>query len=188
MLLAKSIVHNESLVLDPATLRRLWDSHSDRLLLIARSVGSDAAEDAVQDAYVALATQQQVPRDPLAWLVKVTRNQILQSHRGSRRRVAREQSVVIDNWFGSSESMIDDKLDGEAVTSALQRMPSPTREIIVMHLWGEITFESIADVVGVSRASTHRSYKNGIQELREQFTETANRPTVFASESNENSK
>ena len=140
------------------------------------------------DAYVALATQQKLPQEPLAWLVKVTRNQILQSHRGSRRRTAREQSVVIDNWFGSSQSMIDDKLDGEAVTMALQRMPSPAREIIVMHLWGEMTFESIADIVGTSHASVHRSYQNGIQELRAQFNTTVARSADFASASKENSK
>ncbi len=167
-------------MLDPATLRRLWQVHSERLLLIARSVDAEAAADAVQDAFVALAMQPSVPRDPLAWLVTVTRNRILQADRGTRRRIARENHVMIASWFDSSQAMIDDRLDGEAVTTALRQMPSPTREVIVMHLWGEMTFASIAEVVGLSRASTHRCYRNGIQTLRARFGDGDDQCTVLS--------
>ena len=172
-------------MLHPAALHQLWIAHADRLLLIARSIDAEGAPDAVQDAFVALAKQPTVPNAPLAWLVKVTRNQLLQSHRGSRRRTEREQYSVVANWFESSVSMIDDRLDGQAVTSALQGMTSPTREIIVMHLWGDMTFESIADVVGISRASTHRRYKNGIEQLRSRFDDPHGPPTFATSETTE---
>ena len=52
-------------MLDPETLTAVWDQHADRLLLVARSTGGPA-EDAVQEAFVALATQTQLPDDPMA--------------------------------------------------------------------------------------------------------------------------
>ena len=66
-------------------------------------------------------------------------------------------------------TLADIKIDGEIVAEALRQMPSPQREIIVMHLWGEMTFESIAGVVGGSRASAHRTFQRGIEDLKQRF-------------------
>ena len=143
-------------MIDPNTLSEIWDAHADRLLLIARSIGGPA-EDAVQEAFVALATQRVLPQDPMAWLVRVTRNRLLQWHRGNRRRRNRETSVCALPWFECEVISIERKLDARDVTAALLALSSPEREVIVMHLWGEMTFESIAEVIGSSRASAHRA-------------------------------
>lgn len=79
-------------MIEATTLAELWDDHSDRLLLIARSIGGPA-EDAVQEAFVALASQAIMPTDPMAWLVRVTRNRLLQWHRSGKRRRTRETAV-----------------------------------------------------------------------------------------------
>ena len=89
------------ILIDPADLRELWHHHADRLLLIARSMG-DGAEDAVQEAFVALARQPAPPQDPLAWLVRVARNAILQYRRAGGRRRQRE-SVASQRWFAATD-------------------------------------------------------------------------------------
>ena len=155
-------------MIDAATLRELWDQHADRLLLIARACG-EPAEDAVQEAFIALSTQAQVPDDPLAWLATVARNRLRGWRRSWLRRRRRENLVGHRAWFAGDTVDIDKQMDGNAVAAAIQQMPSPQREIIVMHLWGEMTFESIAAVVGGSRASAHRSYQKGIGQLKHRF-------------------
>ncbi|MCG8653389.1 MAG: sigma-70 family RNA polymerase sigma factor, partial [Pirellulales bacterium] len=128
-------------VIDATVLAELWQEYSDRLLLIARSVGGPA-EDAVQEAFVALAMQSRLPDDPLAWLVRVTRNRLLQWQRSRRRRQLRESCRAGQPWFDGQLISADEKLDAAEVTRALQELPSPQREIMVMHLWGEMSFEA----------------------------------------------
>lgn len=155
-------------MIDPAQLTEMWDQHADRLLLIARSTG-DSAEDAVQEAFVALARQSEMPRDPLAWLVRVARNHQFQIRRGERRRRDRETRVGRYGWFDREVNVVDSRIDARRVTEALMRMPSPTREIIVMRLWGEMTFDAIAEVVEQSRATVHREFHSGLETLKRQF-------------------
>ena len=155
-------------MIEATTLADLWEEHSDRLLLIARSIGGPA-EDAVQEAFVALASQALLPGDPMAWLVRVTRNRLLQWHRSNKRRRARETAVGSKPWFDCQSMSSQQRMDAAEVTAALQALPSPDREIIVMHLWGEMSFESIAAVVGGSRAKTHRAYGRGLQTLQQKF-------------------
>lgn len=164
-------------MIDATSLAEIWDAHADRLLLIARSIGGPA-EDAVQEAFISLATQAQLPDDPLAWLVRVTRNRLLQWQRGSRRRRARESVVSVVEWFDCDLLRVDRQLDAREVTAALQRLPSPDREVIVMHLWGEMSFESIAEVIGGSRASANRAFHRGLERLKSEFQGESKRDSM----------
>ena len=165
-------------MIDPSQLSEFWDQYASRLLLIARSFGDDAATDAVQEAFVSLATQHKCPDDPLSWLVRVTRNHLLQRIRRNTRRRNIESKQQDVSWFEEDDiwiARLQNSLDGQAVTSALLRLSSPEREIIVMHLWGEMTFADIAGIVELSRATTHRAYERGLVQLREQFQTTQDR-------------
>lgn len=132
----------------------------------------EPAEDAVQEAFIALAAQSVMPDDPMAWMVIVMRNQFRQWHRGKGRRRDRESIVAPPNWFGPT-SDVETKLDGEVITEALQQCDSPDREIVVMHLWGEMSFDSIAKVVGTSRATAHRIFQHQMNELKQRFNPAA---------------
>lgn len=154
-------------MVDPATLARLWESHSGRLLLVARAIG-EPAEDAVQEAFMKLAVEAELPQDPLAWLVRVTRNQLLQWHRSRKRRHRRERSVGAErNWFDGEAERVERRLDGAVVSCWLRELPAAEREVIVMHLWGEMTFRQIAEATGGSHAAAHRLYAAGLQMLKE---------------------
>ena len=155
-------------MIEATTLAEVWDEHIDRLLLIARSMG-DPAEDAVQEAFVSLAKQDHLPDDPLAWLARVARNHLMQWTRSRRRRQRRETSVVKSNWFEVDIRRIQQQIDGVEVTRALLRLASPQREVIVMHLWGEMTFEAIGRVIDLPRASAHRAYQDGLRELKSKY-------------------
>ncbi|MCS7466636.1 sigma-70 family RNA polymerase sigma factor [Stieleria sp. ICT_E10.1] len=152
----------------PNELAETWNRWSSRLLLIARAIG-EPAEDAVQEAFLQLARQSPAPDDPFAWLVTVTRNQILQWRRSGERRRRREQTTQGRVWFDDAHRQIETQLDAERVTDALVTLESQTRQVIVMHLWGEMSFDKIADVMGCSRSTAHRVFQSGIRTMRQQF-------------------
>ncbi|MGN6137054.1 MAG: RNA polymerase sigma factor [Aureliella sp.] len=154
-------------MVSPDELSRLWHAHAARLLLIARAIG-EPAEDAVQEAFVRLAQQQVAPHEPLAWMVRVVRNQLIQWHRSGVRRDRRDQSVAADrSWFDAIDPA--DRLDADELTLELKRLPDQQREIVVLHLWGELSFEQIAETVQLSRATAHRRYVEAIHALRSRF-------------------
>lgn len=154
-------------MIDATTLAELWDDCADRLLLIARSIG-EPADDAVQEAFVALACQRNLPDDPMAWLVRVTRNRLLQWQRSQQRRRRRETLACQSNWFDGESTQIEQQIDARQLTATLMQLTSPQREIIVMHLWGGMSFETIGQILELSRASTHRSFHRGLDTLKRQ--------------------
>ena len=147
-------------------LSKAWEDHADRLLLIARSFGK-SGEDAVQEAFVALSQQSKLPDEPLAWLIKVARNQVMQWNRSEQRRTKRHLVRAAETaWF---EKTNHEHVDVMEVGEALKNLPLELREVITMHLWGHLTFEQIAEVVGSSRSTVHRRYSDAIHILRERF-------------------
>ena len=117
---------------------------------------------------MALSRQPKRPDEPLAWLVKVARNKVLQWNRSDQRRRQRHTARAIETaWFENAEHESIDALD---VGEALKKLPTELSEVVTMHLWGQLTFEQIADVVGSSRSTVHRRYADAIQILRERFS------------------
>ena len=115
---------------------------------------------------MALAAQTDVPEQPLAWMVRVARNSLRRQHRSDVRRRKRERTAA-QVWFTDRSSGDPDQaIDAAAAaTLALRAIPSPAREIIVMHLWGEMTFGEIASVTEYSKAAVHRHYHDGLRQL-----------------------
>ncbi len=158
---------------NPTRLCEIWDAHHARLLLIARSFGGSVVaptvEDAVQDAFIELAKQSTEPHDVLGWLVRVTRNRILDHIRRESRRQRREIAHGEQRWFTDPDSA--PTFDAEQLSRALEKLPELPRQIITMHLWGEMTFEAIADLLEISSSSAHRHYHQALHVLGTQLQE-----------------
>lgn len=152
-------------MLDFDEIARIWEVHADRLLLILRAHGQ-VAEDAVQEAFLTLARQEQLPEAPLAWLVTVARNYALQELRSEQRRAYRQHAHQrATAWFAQDCS--HRFLEAQEAVAALQQLAPQDAEIVMLHVWGQMTFAQIAVVVGTSRATVHRRYVAALQLLRE---------------------
>ncbi len=148
----------------PEELSRIWEQYASRLVLVARAIG-EPAEDAVQEAFLRLAEQSVLPQEPMAWLVRVVRNQLLQWQRSSVRRRHRDQRVAQSRvWFQTQSP--SEQLEADELTQALTVLPDIQRQIVVLHLWGELSFEEIASIVGLPRSTAHRRYLEAIDGLR----------------------
>jgi RNA polymerase sigma-70 factor (ECF subfamily) len=160
--------------MDAHLLARLIDERAAALVLFARQWCA-APEDVVQEAFVKLASLRSPPERPVAWLHRVVRNGALSAARAERRRRRHESAAARSPaWFAPEGA----DLDGEAVTRALQGLPGEEREVVVAHLWGGLTFEEIAEVIGSSPSTAHRRYAAALASLRERLHVPCPRPPI----------
>ena len=165
--------------LEPTVLGQLYRQHAPALRLYARQWAGSAEDDLVQDAFVSLAQQSPPPERILPWLYRVVRNGALSSQRAAGRRRQRERRAgTPEAWF----SPVDDQLDAAEATRLFAELEVELREVIVAKLWGGLTFEDIAQLVGCSLATAQRRYQTGLARLRErletQWTPTSTAPAT----------
>ena len=53
-----------------------------------------------------------------------------------------------------------------AATDALLRLEAVERELIVMRIWGNLTYEEIGGAVNISTATAYRQYERALTKLR----------------------
>jgi RNA polymerase sigma-70 factor (ECF subfamily) len=150
----------------PDDFVRLMDSYGPPLLLYARQ-WCDAPEDVVQEAFLKLVSLRQPPNKVVPWLYRVVRNAALDARKAALRRQRRESVAARSlHWFVEPEM---DGLDAAAAVEALQQLPAEEREVIVARLWGDLSFEEIAELAGCSASTAFRRYSAGLDALRKEL-------------------
>jgi RNA polymerase sigma-70 factor (ECF subfamily) len=154
-------------LLDPELVGRLAQAHAPALELFARQ-RCDAPQDIVQEAFLKLFRQPELPQKVLPWLFRVVRNEAIAAARKRRRRQKHEtaRAGATTGWFRPAD---EGPLDANEAAAALATLPIEEREIIVAHVWGGLTFEQIAELTDVSSSTAHRHYTTGILKLRERL-------------------
>jgi len=139
--------------------------YASSLALYARQ-WTTAPDDLVQTAFLKLVRLPKPPDHPGAWLYATVRNAAIDAQRRERRRQKYEarRAERTPLWFEPSE--LRDGLDAEEATHALAQLTDDVREIVVAHLWGGLTFEQIAAMLGSSASTVYRRYAGGLQQLR----------------------
>ena len=69
-------------------------------------------------------------------------------------------------WFDDDAI---DGLDQASAVAALASLPAEQREVIVARLWGGMSLQKVAAIVGCSVSSAHRRLEAGIAALRERL-------------------
>ena len=151
----------------PELLGRLLDQHGAALELYARQL-CDCPEDCVQEAMVELVRQGQMPEEVVPWLYRVVRNKAISAARSARRRWQRESEAARRKrpWFVPSPA---DAVDAESAAGALESLPRKQREVVVAHVWGNLTFKEIGRLTGTSDSTAHRRYEAALTALREKM-------------------
>lgn len=161
-----------------------WDEwlrgHVSQLLLFARqqSRSPEDAEDILQDALIRLARKEAAGEfvgGQEAWLPYVfasIRRLAVDYGRKADRRQKREdeacsaeppEDACADPWFSSSAA--DEELK-QFMEMQLKKLPSKFSEVIVLKIWGEQTFQQIAETLEISQNTAASRYRYGIDMLR----------------------
>lgn len=159
----------------PSSWKDWFDAYGPKLLLCARQWTRSLAdaEDVVQEAFVRYwRHQRDLPGDPQALLITSVRRAALDLARRDSRRTAREEKA--DGGLEEREAIFD-PLPGDGderrleVEAALARLPAEQREVLVLKLWQELTFEQIGEVVGISPNTAASRYRYGLTALRKEL-------------------
>ena len=125
------------------------------------------AEDVVQGAFVKLATQSPPPTDIAAWLFQVTRLLAINEVKAAERRRQREKAahdLQVPHVASSSQKAGENTPD--LIASLMTRLAPCEREIVVAKIWGELTFDRIAELVELPKSRVWRIYQSAIVKLR----------------------
>ena len=143
-------------------IQALYQQHGPGLVLYACSLlgQKHAAEDVLQQVFMKLLEQNSLPEDPKPYLYRAVRNAALNLMRNENKNV---ELGDVELWFE------DRGLDaGTQMTleSALMQVPAEQRQVLVMHVWGGLTFEEIGGVLAVSANTAASRYRYALQKLR----------------------
>ncbi len=143
-------------------IRRLYQQHGSALLGYARAVLNDhpEAEDVLHEVFLKLVRDKISPNDPAPYLFRAVRNACLNFRRHDSRNVAITDQ---DSWFETTDENRDLV---RSLQIAIQDVPEDQREIIIMHVWGEMTFDQIARVLDISPNTAASRYRYGLTKLR----------------------
>jgi len=152
------------------TIQELFDSLSSALVLYARQ-WCHTPEDAVQEAFVDLAQCTPEPISPKAWLYTTTRRKAQNIARSeTRHRYHLDQLSKLECGKRNNEYWMEGKtrngIDASEVMAGLESLNSEQREMVIAKVWGELTFEELAELMNCSPASAYRRYVSALSELR----------------------
>ncbi len=141
----------------------LYQGKASELVLYGRALGLShgEAEDVLQETFMALVQRAEPPANPEHYCVRSFRNRALNYRRSLWRRLTREWESL--RWFERPAS--ETEREREAM-QALAGLPQEQREVIVLKIWHEYTFEEIGELLEVSPNTAAGRYRYGLQKLR----------------------
>src|SRR5262249_46698181 len=164
---------------DASDAWKVWlEDHGGALVLLARQwvVNRADAEDIVQEAFVRFWRSRHRASDPVAYLYTCVNRYALEWRRGRQRRTRREaaaaRSKVLegDRLFAGPLEQAERRA---AIEGALNQLPEAQREVLVMKIWGGLSFPQIAEALRVSANTAASRYRYALARLREQLGEEA---------------
>jgi RNA polymerase sigma-70 factor (ECF subfamily) len=144
--------------------RALYERHGRALLAYACALLRDpsAAEDVLHQVFLnVLRGKASIDGEPVRYLFRAIRNTALNHIRGQSREVELAGAGV---WLESPDGSTETSL---ALQSALQTLPAEQREVVVLKIWGQLTFDEAAAVIGVSPNTAASRYRYGLEKLKQ---------------------
>lgn len=160
---------------ETAPWKQWFTEHGPKLLLCARQWTRTLAdaEDVVQEAFVRYwRLQRSLPGDPQALLITSVRRAALDLARRNSRRHAREEFA--EGGLEETETVFA-PLPGEGderrieIEAAMRRLPADQREVLVLKIWQELTFDKIGELLAISPNTAASRYRYALIALRKEL-------------------
>ena len=171
-------IHERSLVsvMRPATtwdadeaVTQIYTAHYRSLVRLSALLVRDgqAAEEIVQDSFIAMHGAWRRLRDPdraLAYLRQAVVNRSRSWLR--RRQVADKYAPRPMPDMASAEDGAMGALEHQAVIAALRKLPERQREVLVLRYYADLSEADIAEAIGVSRGAVKSHASRGLAAVR----------------------
>ena len=143
--------------------QNLYETSAPQILLYGRALGlgHSESEDVLQETFIALMQKDDAPEEPLHYCLRSFRNRALNYKRSLWRRLTRE--LESHRWFERTNA---ESAQERAAMRCLAKLPPDQREVIVLKIWHEYTFEKIGELLDLSPNTAAGRYRYGLQKLR----------------------
>ncbi len=159
----------------PSDLERLYDAHAQAIFAFVLNLTRSETEtrDVLQEVFVKLASRPELlreVRDERGFLLRLGHNLALDlmRRRGSRERRHEQFAAEADTVFQASHE-VDERSFREALSEGLTALPVEQRAVAHLKLWEGLTFEVIAETLGISPNTAASRYRYAIDKLRERL-------------------
>ena len=159
----------------PLDLERLYDAHAQAIFAFVLNLTRSEAEtrDVLQEIFVKLASRPELlraVRDERGYLLRLGHNLALDlmRRRGTREKRHEQFAAETDAVFETSDEA-DEQSFRDALSDALAALPVEQRAVAHLKLWEEVTFEAIAEMLGISPNTAASRYRYAIDKLRERL-------------------
>ena len=157
---------------DKDALRLLYEKYADILVSVAVALVRDvqAAEDCLHDAFVDFATgvpTLRIHSNLRSYLISCVANRArdLLRKRARSANVDLEQIELAAKTDEPCSRLIGDE-GARQVYDALGQLPYEQREVFILHVQADMTFQQIAEQVDASINTVQSRYRYGIEKLR----------------------
>ena len=153
---------------DTTNIESLYRQQSAALVLFATAMTGDRgrAQDAVHQVFLKLVASGNSIQasDTKAYLFASVRNAVLNDVKVRGRHVTLEPETA---WFVPADR---DHAAEKRLQRALRDIPDDQRQIVVLHIWGDLTFAQIAAVLNINSNTAASRFRYAIGKLRELMT------------------
>ena len=151
----------------------VYAAHRNQLFVAAISITGcrELAEDAIHDAFVNLCDRRPCAGNRKAYAFQAVRNSALMIVRARRRAGGPDAAAPLDDEIAvevdPAAMYADNSETVDCIRAALQQLPEFEREVVVLHVLAELTFQETADVVGRPLGTVTSSYRRAIEKIRQ---------------------
>jgi RNA polymerase sigma-70 factor (ECF subfamily) len=159
-------------MVDDAEQWRGWlAEHGPAAVLLARQWLSNRsdAEDVVQEAIIRFWRARHRASDPTAFLYACVKRVALDYRRAGARRMRREESAYRPENQPQFESSAEEVERHAAISLALAELPEEQRAVVVMKIWGGLSFPQIASALEVSPNTVASRYRYALNKLQQKL-------------------
>jgi RNA polymerase sigma-70 factor (ECF subfamily) len=160
---------------DESDLQRLYDEHAQALFafLLNFTRDEDDTRDLLQEIFIRLARQPGLlrgVREERAFLIRLAHNAAidLMRRRGTRQKYQDQLAGELPPVFATAENP-DEAEFRQSVSRALAELPPEQRAVVHLKLWGNLTFEQIAEALDLPPNTAASRYRYGLDKLRERL-------------------
>jgi RNA polymerase sigma-70 factor (ECF subfamily) len=161
--------------MSPSDLERLYDEHAQALFAFLLNFTCNEADtrDVLQEVFIKIGRQEGIldgVREERAFLLRLSHNAAIDliRRRGTREKNQEQLAVESANAF-TPASDPDEQSFREALALALGGLPPDQRAVVHLKLWERLTFEAIAEALGVPPNTAASRYRYGLDKLRERL-------------------
>jgi RNA polymerase sigma-70 factor (ECF subfamily) len=155
-----------------AEIELLYRQHGAALLLFASAITGERSrdQDAVHQVFLRLIANGDLSRaqDKKAYLFACIRNAVLNERKFQDRHEPLEMDAA---WFSPPHRDIAGERN---LRRALVTLPEDQREIVVLHIWGDLTFSQIADLLSINSNTAASRYRYALGKLRDEMSAKEN--------------